>query len=69
MNVGRSGTVPTRNRLARRVSGAHVVVVLAGLLGGVLTLAALGYILNRLFLMIENRVLAWHYGYTQQQRN
>jgi ABC-type nitrate/sulfonate/bicarbonate transport system permease component len=25
---------------------------------GVLTLAALGYILNRLFLMIENRVLA-----------
>jgi ABC-type nitrate/sulfonate/bicarbonate transport system permease component len=36
---------------------------------GVLTLAVLGYILNRLFLMIENRVLAWHYGYTQQQRN
>jgi ABC-type nitrate/sulfonate/bicarbonate transport system permease component len=36
---------------------------------GVLTLAALGYILNRVFLMIENRVLAWHYGYTQQQRN
>jgi ABC-type nitrate/sulfonate/bicarbonate transport system permease component len=36
---------------------------------GVLTLAALGYILNRLFLMIENRMLAWHYGYTQQQRN
>jgi ABC-type nitrate/sulfonate/bicarbonate transport system permease component len=36
---------------------------------GVLTLAVLGYILNRLFLTIENRVLAWHYGYTQQQRN
>jgi len=36
---------------------------------GVLTLALLGYILNRLFLLIENRVLAWHYGYTQQQRN
>jgi ABC-type nitrate/sulfonate/bicarbonate transport system permease component len=36
---------------------------------GVLTLAALGYVLNRLFLLIENRVLAWHYGYTQQQRN
>jgi Flp pilus assembly protein CpaB len=41
MNVGRSGVVPTRNRRLRRVSGAHVVVVLAGLLGGVLTLAAL----------------------------
>jgi ABC-type nitrate/sulfonate/bicarbonate transport system permease component len=36
---------------------------------GVLTLAALGYILNRAFLAIENRVLAWHYGYTQQQRS
>ena len=23
--------------------------------------------LNRLFLLIENRVLAWHYGYTQQR--
>jgi NitT/TauT family transport system permease protein len=34
---------------------------------GVLTLAMLGYILNRLFLAIENRVLAWHYGYTQQR--
>jgi ABC-type nitrate/sulfonate/bicarbonate transport system permease component len=36
---------------------------------GVLTLAVLGYALNRLFLAIEGRVLAWHYGYTQQQRN
>jgi ABC-type nitrate/sulfonate/bicarbonate transport system permease component len=34
---------------------------------GVLTLAMLGYILNRLFLLVENRVLAWHYGYTQQR--
>jgi ABC-type nitrate/sulfonate/bicarbonate transport system permease component len=34
---------------------------------GVLTLAMLGYILNWLFLRIENRVLAWHYGYTQQR--
>jgi ABC-type nitrate/sulfonate/bicarbonate transport system permease component len=34
---------------------------------GVITLAVLGYILNRLFLYIENRVLAWHYGYTQQR--
>jgi ABC-type nitrate/sulfonate/bicarbonate transport system permease component len=34
---------------------------------GVLTLAVLGYILNHLFLKIENRVLAWHYGYTQQR--
>jgi ABC-type nitrate/sulfonate/bicarbonate transport system permease component len=36
---------------------------------GVLTLAALGHLLNRAFLVIESRVLAWHYGYMQQQRN
>jgi ABC-type nitrate/sulfonate/bicarbonate transport system permease component len=36
---------------------------------GVLTLAVLGYSLNRLFLLVEGRLLAWHYGYTQQQRN
>ena len=41
MTVGQSGAVPTRIRWFGRVSGAHVVVVLAGLLGGVLTLAAL----------------------------
>jgi ABC-type nitrate/sulfonate/bicarbonate transport system permease component len=36
---------------------------------GVLTLAVVGYVLNRVFLAIENKVLGWHYGYTQQQRN
>ncbi len=36
---------------------------------GVLTLALVGYVLNRLFLAVENRVLAWHQGATQQQRN
>jgi len=36
---------------------------------GVVTLALVGYGLNRLFLAVENRVLAWHRGFTQQQRN
>jgi ABC-type nitrate/sulfonate/bicarbonate transport system permease component len=36
---------------------------------GVVTLAVIGYALNRIFLAIENRVLAWHHGFTQQQRN
>jgi ABC-type nitrate/sulfonate/bicarbonate transport system permease component len=36
---------------------------------GVLTLALAGYAFNRLFLAVENRVLAWHQGATQQQRN
>lgn len=36
---------------------------------GVITLAVVGYALNRAFLLIENRVLAWHHGFTQQQKN
>jgi ABC-type nitrate/sulfonate/bicarbonate transport system permease component len=36
---------------------------------GIITLAALGYLLNRLFLAVENRALAWHHGATQQQKN
>jgi ABC-type nitrate/sulfonate/bicarbonate transport system permease component len=36
---------------------------------GVITLALVGYALNRIFLFIEAKVLAWHYGYTEQQRN
>ena len=36
---------------------------------GVLTLALVGYVLNRVFLVVENHVLAWHQGATQQQRN
>jgi ABC-type nitrate/sulfonate/bicarbonate transport system permease component len=30
--------------------------------GGILFLGLLGYILNRLFLVVERRVLAWHHG-------
>jgi len=30
--------------------------------GGILFLGLLGYILNRLFLLLERRVLAWHDG-------
>ncbi len=29
---------------------------------GILFLGLLGYVLNRLFLVLERRVLAWHYG-------
>ncbi len=36
---------------------------------GILTLAVVGYVLNYLFLVIESRILKWHYGYTQHQRN
>jgi ABC-type nitrate/sulfonate/bicarbonate transport system permease component len=36
---------------------------------GIVTLGALGYALNRIFLLIEARVLAWHQGATQQSKN
>ncbi len=36
---------------------------------GVITLAAVGYGLNWLFLLIEQRVLAWHHGYSAQHRD
>jgi ABC-type nitrate/sulfonate/bicarbonate transport system permease component len=36
---------------------------------GVVTLAVVGYVLNRAFLAIEDRVLAWHHGFTQQHKN
>jgi ABC-type nitrate/sulfonate/bicarbonate transport system permease component len=34
---------------------------------GVISLALVGYLLNRAFLFVEAKVLAWHYGYTEQQ--
>jgi ABC-type nitrate/sulfonate/bicarbonate transport system permease component len=36
---------------------------------GIITLAMVGYLLNQLFLLVESRVLRWHYGYTQGQRS
>lgn len=33
-----------------------------GMYAGILFIGLLGYVLNRLFLLVENRVLAWHYG-------
>jgi ABC-type nitrate/sulfonate/bicarbonate transport system permease component len=35
---------------------------------GVVTLAVIGYSLNRIFLLIENRVLAWYHGSMQQHK-
>jgi ABC-type nitrate/sulfonate/bicarbonate transport system permease component len=35
--------------------------------GGILFLGLLGYVLNRLFLIAERRVLSWHYGAVGEQ--
>jgi len=51
------------------ILGAQRSFKVREMFAGVITLAVVGYVLNRIFLAIENRILAWHYGYTQQQRN
>jgi ABC-type nitrate/sulfonate/bicarbonate transport system permease component len=35
---------------------------------GVVTLAVVGYTLNRLFLLVESKLLAWHHGYSGYRR-
>jgi len=36
---------------------------------GVITLAIVGYLMNRIFIALENKLMAWHIGANQQQRN
>lgn len=40
---------------------------IANMWSGIIALGILGYVLNKLFLLIENRVLAWHRGMTALQ--
>lgn len=40
---------------------------ISGMWGGIILLGILGYVLNKLFLVLENRVLAWHRGMNAQQ--
>lgn len=50
------------------ILGAQRSFKVREMFAGVITLAIVGYALNRMFLYVESRVLAWHYGYTEQQR-
>lgn len=51
------------------ILGAQRSFKIREMFAGVITLALVGYALNRAFLFVEAKVLAWHYGYTEQQRN
>jgi ABC-type nitrate/sulfonate/bicarbonate transport system permease component len=51
------------------ILGAQRSFKIREMFAGVITLALVGYALNRVFLFVEGKVLAWHYGYTEQQRN
>jgi NitT/TauT family transport system permease protein len=46
--------------LGRRVLYAQRTLRIPDLYAGILTLAALGYLLNRAFLLLEDRMLRWH---------
>jgi ABC-type nitrate/sulfonate/bicarbonate transport system permease component len=64
-----SEMVAASNGIGYFILGAQRGFRIREMFAGVITLALVGYALNRLFLLVENKVLAWHYGYTQQQRN
>lgn len=51
--------------LGRRVVYAQRTFKISELYAGVLTLAALGYFLNRAFLTFEARLIGWHYRTTR----
>jgi ABC-type nitrate/sulfonate/bicarbonate transport system permease component len=51
------------------ILGAQRSFKVREMFAGVITLAIVGYALNRIFLFVEGKVLAWHYGYTEQKRN
>ena len=51
--------------LGRRVVYAQRMLRIADLYAGVLTLAILGFLLNRAFLVVEGRLVGWHRGATK----
>lgn len=64
-----SEMVAASNGIGYFILGAQRSFKIREMFAGVITLAVLGYALNRVFLYVESRVLAWHYGYTEQQRH
>jgi ABC-type nitrate/sulfonate/bicarbonate transport system permease component len=64
-----SEMVAASNGIGYSVLAAQRGFKVKEMFAGVVTLALVGYCLNRIFLAIENRVLAWHHGLTQQQKN
>jgi ABC-type nitrate/sulfonate/bicarbonate transport system permease component len=55
-----SEMVMSAEGLGWRVLYAQRILDIPGLYAGVLTLAVVGYVLNRLFVMLEYRVIGWH---------
>jgi ABC-type nitrate/sulfonate/bicarbonate transport system permease component len=56
-----SEMIMSSDGLGHRVMYAQRMLQITGLYAGVVTLAALGFVLNRIFLLVERRLLSWHH--------
>jgi ABC-type nitrate/sulfonate/bicarbonate transport system permease component len=59
--------VASRSGLGYAVRAAEQASRVPEVYAGVLTIAVVGYLLNAVFVLVENRVLAWHRGYTARE--
>lgn len=57
-----SELVASTNGIGYRIQNAQIMFLLTDMWCGIVLLAILGYILNRLFMYVENSALAWHRG-------
>jgi ABC-type nitrate/sulfonate/bicarbonate transport system permease component len=62
-----SEMIGSTNGLGYYILDAQRTFAVPQMFGGMLLLGILGYVLNNLFLVIEARVLSWHYGQAGQQ--
>ena len=64
-----SEMVAASNGIGYFVLAAQRGFKITDMFAGVVTLALVGYVFNRVFIAIENHVLAWYQGVTQQRKN
>jgi ABC-type nitrate/sulfonate/bicarbonate transport system permease component len=57
-----SELVASTNGIGYRIQNAQIMFLLTDMWCGIVLLAFIGYVLNRLFLKIEDRALDWHRG-------
>lgn len=62
-----SEMIGSTNGLGYYILEAQRTFAVPQMFGGILLLGVLGYLLNNLFLLLEAKVLSWHYGQTGQQ--
>jgi ABC-type nitrate/sulfonate/bicarbonate transport system permease component len=57
-----SELVASTNGIGYRIQNAQIMFLLTDMWCGIVLLALLGYMLNWLFLKLEDRALTWHRG-------